>query len=346
MKTIKPIKLNSNAVNQLNEKLTSAEIGKLWAIFMGNTMSKCVLKHFLQHVKDQEIKEIIQDAFNLSEDFLQDIKKIFVQETIPIPYGFKKEDVNLDAPRLFADEFYLHYLKYAAKAGLSIYSTAIPLMIKTNVRDFILDCNKSTINLLNQLNEMLNNKGFLTKPPYIPIPEKVSFVKKQKYLNGFLGDVRPLHALEIAHLHDNIENNVTSKGLLIAFSQVAKNEVVRDFFHRGKEIAMNHVEACAQQLHNDDLPSHPLLDDLVEVSTISPFSDKLMLFHKIDMFSMKVRTYANALSLNGRRDLGGMYAKFLTDIARYVEDGANIFINEGWMEQPPQAADRDYLSSK
>lgn len=64
------------------------------------------------------------------------------------------------------------------------------------------------------------------------------------------------------------------------------------------------------------------------------------------MFSMKVRTYANALSLNGRRDIGGMYAKFLTDIARYVEDGANILINEGWMEQPPQAADRDKLSSK
>lgn len=168
-----------------------------------------------------------------------------MQENIPIPYGFNKEDVNLDAPRLFADEFYLHYLKYAAKARLSIYSTAIPLMMKTDVRDFIVNCNNSTITLLNQLNEMLNKKGFLNKPPFITIPEEVFFVKKQKYLNGFLGDVRPLHALEIAHLHDNIENNVTSKALLIAFSQGAKNEVIRDFFHRGKEMTMNHVEACA-----------------------------------------------------------------------------------------------------
>lgn len=40
---------------------------------MGNTMSKCVLKHFRQHVKDQEIKIIVQDALNLNVDFFQDI---------------------------------------------------------------------------------------------------------------------------------------------------------------------------------------------------------------------------------------------------------------------------------
>jgi hypothetical protein len=46
------------------------------------------------------------------------------------------------------------------------------------------------------------------------------------------------------------------------------------------------------------------------------------------------------MSLNGRRDLGGMYAKFLTDIGLYVEDGVNIMIEQGWMEQPPKAIDR------
>ena len=79
-------------------------------------------------------------------------------------------------------------------------------------------------------------KGFYIKPPQIPIPEKVDFIKKQNYLNGFFGDIRSLHALEIAHLYDNIENNITSKALLIGFSQVAENEYDSRIFYTRKGI--------------------------------------------------------------------------------------------------------------
>lgn len=327
-----------------NQQLTSAEMGKLWAVYMGNSMSICVLSYFQQHCDDPEIMDILNKAKSTSTKFISEITKIYNKDEFPIPIGFDvKKDVNLEAPRLFADEFYLHYLKYAAKAGLSLYSTAIPIMIRPDVRDMIIQFDVDTVKLLVSLNELLEKKGFLTKPPVIPIPKEVSFVEKQSYLAGFVGDVRPLHALEVAHLHDNLENNVASKGLLIGFSQVAEHKKVKEFMIRGKEITMNHIKECTEKLHQDSLPGHPLVDDLVQTSTIPPFSDKLMTFHKIDMFSMKIRSYANAMSLNGRRDIGVMFGKFILDIGRYVEDGANIMIDEGWFEKPPHAADRNSL---
>ncbi|MDF2791654.1 MAG: Coat domain protein, partial [Neobacillus sp.] len=326
-------------IKPFDEKLTSTEIGKLWVIYGGNTMSKCVLSYFLVYIDDEEVRKVVENALNLTDSILQSIKQIFIKEKFPIPIGLTEEDVNLDAPRLFSDEFYLYYLRYSGKVGLNIYSIAIPIMTREDVRDFFIKTLNSTIKLITEVNDLLNAKGLLMKPPCIPIPEKVDFVKKQNFLNGYFGDIRPLHALEIAHLYDNIDNNVTSKSLLISFSQVAKNKKIREFFIRGKEITNKHIEICSQQLHEDNLPSPPLLDHLVSESTISPFSDKLMLIHKIDMFSMKIRTYSNAVSLNGRRDLGGMYAKLLTDIGLYVEDGANILIDQGWMEQPPQTID-------
>jgi hypothetical protein len=336
MDTNKPIK----------EKLTSTEVGKLWAIYGGNTMSKCVLNYFLHHIDDEEIKKVVDSALNLSESILQSIKEIFVQENFPIPIGLTEEDVNLDAPRLFSNEFYLYYLRYTGKVGLNMYSMAVPIVTREDIRDFFIKTLNSTVKLLTEVNATLMAKGLLMKPPVIPIPEQVDFVKKQNYLNGFFGDIRPLHALEIAHLYDNIDNNVTSKAILIGFSQVAKNETIRDFFIRGKVMTNKHVESCSSHLQKGNLPSPPLLDHLVSESTISPFSDKLMLYHKIDMFSMKIRSYANALSLNGRRDIGGMYAKFLIDIRSYVDDGANILIDRGWMEQPPKAVDREQLASE
>ncbi|WP_174613707.1 DUF3231 family protein [Virgibacillus ihumii] len=330
--------------NGINEKLTSAEMGKLWATYTGNTMAKCVLSYYLKHIDDQDIKTVVEHAFNLNDSIVGNIKEIFIKENFPIPVGFTDKDVNLDAPRLFSDEFYLHYLKYTIKAGMSIYSIAIPLMMRKDVRNFFINTLDSTVKLITEINDVLEEKGLVVKPPKIPTPNKVDVVKKQSYLHGFVGDVRSLHALEIAHLYDDIENNVTSKGLLIGFSQVAKTEKVKNFMLRGKEITGKHIEICSKKINKDNLPSPLLLDDMVSTSTAPPFSDKLMLWHKIDMFSMKVRTYANGASLNGRRDIGGMYAKLLMDIGLYVEDGANIMIDNEWMEQPPKAIDREGLA--
>jgi hypothetical protein len=338
MHSIKPIKLGSYKTN-VTERLTSAEMGKLWATYMGNSMAKCILSYYLQHVEDENIKNLLENALKLTEEFLKTIKEIFEKENFPIPKGFTEEDVNLNAPRLFEDEYYVHYLKYAAKAGMSIYNVGIPLVYRKDVKEFFRYCMNSTMDLMDQIKEILMNKGLIIKPPLIPIPEKVDFVNKD-FLNGFLGHVRPLHALEIAHFYDNIENNVTSKALIMAFAQAAKDENIRQLFERGRDMTATNIENYIQKLHDENLPSPTFLDDLVTTTLFSPFSDKLMLFHKMDMFSMKIRAFGNSVAVNGRHDVGLLYTKSLMKIGAFVEDAAKIMIEKGWMEQPPSAAKR------
>jgi len=339
MEFFKPFKLGTPS--STHERLTSTEIGKLWAIYLGNTLSQCILSYFLQHVNDPDVKKIVGYANSLSDEFVQNVKYIFKKEGIPLPLGLTSEDVNLGAPRLFADEFYLHYLKYVGKAGLSIYSVAVPLVLRKDVRDFFIYCLNCNMKLLSMANDVMLDKGWLMKPPPIPVPDKIDIVEKQSFFNGYFGNVRTLHALEITHLYDNLENNVVSKALLIGFSQTAKEKKVKEYLLRGKDITNKHVEICSQKLHKDNLPSPPLLDHLVSTSDFPPFSDKLMVQHKVDMFSMKIRSYSNALSLNGRRDLAAMYTKLIADVSLYMEDGSNILIDNGWLEQPPHAANRE-----
>ena len=112
-------------------------MGKLWVTYVGNTMAKCVLCYYLQHVEDQDIKKVLENALTLSESLVKNTEDIFIGEDFPLPIGFTEEDVNLGAPRLFSDEFYLHYLKYRCKAGLSIYSIAVPLMIRPGCKRFL-----------------------------------------------------------------------------------------------------------------------------------------------------------------------------------------------------------------
>jgi hypothetical protein len=342
MQIIKPIKIGATKSSE-DEKLTSAEMGKLWATYMGNSMGVCVLNYFLLNVEDKDIKTLLENALKLSVDIMINIKEIFKKENFPVPKGFGEEDVNLGAPRLFEDEFYVHYLKYAGKAGMSIYNVAVPLVIRKDVKELFTTCMESTMALMEQIQDILMNKGLIIKPPIIPVPDKVEFVH-QDFLNGFFGHVRPLHSLEIAHLYDNIENNVTSKALIMAFEQVVKDEKIRKLFEKGKDITTTSIERYMKKLHKENLPSPTFLDDLVTASTFSPFSDKLMLFHKVDMFSMKMRAFGNSIAVNGRHDIGLMYAKSLIQIGAFVEDASKIMIEMGWMEQPPKAVDRNHLA--
>ncbi|WP_458413777.1 DUF3231 family protein [Schinkia sp. CFF1] len=343
MDTIKPITLSSYKTD-INEPLTSAEMGKLWATYMGNSMAKCILSYFLQHVEDADIKMLLENALKLTDDFLKMTTEIFTKENFPIPKGFGDEDVNLNAPRLFQDEYYPHYLKYAAKAGMSIYSVAIPLIYRKDVKEFFTYCMYSTLQLLNQIKGILMNKGLIIKPPIIPVPDKVEFIHDD-FLNGYLGHVRSLHALEIAHFYDNIENNVTSKALIMAFAQVAKDEKIRKLFEKGRDLTTINIQHYMQKLHDENLPTPAFLDDLVTASTFSPFSDKLMLFHKMDMFSMKMRAFGNSVAVNGRHDVGFLYTRSFLKIGKFVQDATKIYIEKGWMERAPHAVDRDRLNN-
>jgi uncharacterized protein YutE (UPF0331/DUF86 family) len=339
MDVIKPIDLSSKALDE-NQPLTSVEMGKLWATYMGNSMATQIITYFVQHCDDEYIKKLLENGLALTKDFIKKIEEIFNKDNFPIPVGFTEEDVNLGAPRLYEDEFYVHYLKYVAKAGLSIYAVAVPIQMREDIREFFIYVNNCVAILLGQINNVLAEKKYMAKPPIIPTPETIDFIQKQSYLKGFVGDVRPLHALEIVHLYDNIENNVASKALLLGFYQTVEDEKIKSLFKRGLEMTDKAVKQYMEKLHTEHMQTPSYIDHLVTTSTYPPFSDKIMLFHKMDMFSMKIRSFGNSLAVNGRRDIGLLYGRTLINAALFVDDATNIMIDKGWLESPPKAFDR------
>jgi len=339
MNVMKPLNINAKILDE-TQPFTSFETGKLWATYMGNCMSIQILSYFLHHCEDEDITMLLENALALSKDFTQRIEEFLKKENFPTPSGFTKDDVNLEAPRLYADEFYVHYLKYAAKAGLSLYAVAVPLVMREDIREFFIYCNQCTTVLLGQANSILMERKFIAAPPNIPTPTGIDKINKQSYLNGFIGDIRPLQALEIIHLWDNIENNVTSMALLLGFHQIVQDQKIKDLFKRGLDMTDKAVKQYKEKLHLEHIQSPSYLDHLVTTSTYPPFSDKIMLFHKVDMFAMKIRSFGNSMAVTARRDINFLYARTLINIGLFVDDGMNMLIDKEWMESPPKAHDR------
>jgi hypothetical protein len=69
-----------------------------------------------------------------------------------------------------------------------------------------------------------------------------------------------------------------------------------------------------------------------------------MLFHIETLLSAALGYYGEALSISQRRDLSADYTRMNIEIALIAENGMNLLIERGWMEQPPSAADQKSLA--
>jgi hypothetical protein len=331
-------------VTNHNIRLTSAEIANLWGAYMGNSMSMCIFKYFNQLVEDREIKEVLEYALSLSKKHVSTITEIFNHEKFPIPVGFTDNDINLNAARLYSDTFFLNYLHQTTKSGFSLYTIALPNIARSDVRDFMSECIVSLTQLYNKIADVSLSKGVFIRPPYISVSHDVEFVESKGFLAGFLGQIRPLNALEITHLYSNTLTNALGKALIMGFSQVAESDEVKEYFNRGKDIASHHLEVFSGILRKEDIPAPMSWDHDVTDSKESPFSDKLMLFHVNGLNALGIFNYGAALSGSQRHDIHVEYGRLLGEIGLYAEAGAKLMIKNHWMEQTPLSPDRKELS--
>nr|WP_245948113.1 DUF3231 family protein [Paenibacillus sambharensis] len=329
-----------------NIRLTSAEIAQLWANYMGDSMAIRMLGYFLEKVEDTEVRDILEFARRISEKHLKLMPELFRSDNYPVPHGFTDDDVNLNAERLYSDTAFLIYLKNAAKHGLSLYAVALASCARDDVREYFTKCLTSTAELFNKVVDVLLRKGLFIRAPYIPTPEAVEYVHKDSFLNGLLGDRRPLNAAEINHLYNNIQTNAFGKAFIAGFAQCAQSEEIRGYFLRGKDIAHKQIEVFSSYLRDEDLPAPMTWDSDVMASTEAPFSDKLMLFHITGLNAAALTNYGAALSVSMRRDISASYARLSAEIGSYADEGAELLIKYGWMEKLPGNVDRRVLAHK
>lgn len=325
-------------------KLTSAELSQIWAAYQNDTLAVCVLKYFMGYIKDKDIRSVAAYALQISEGHVKHLTNVFRDEGMPVPYGFKEEeDVDLAAPALFSETYILSYMRQMGELGINATSVAVALSARMEIFDYFTQCMNEYTILLKKATQVLQAKGLYIRPPNIPMPDKVDFVNKQSFLTGWMGNRRPLLSLEITNLFNNIQRNALGAATLMGFSQVAKSSAVRKYLMRGKDIASKHVEIFGSILREDDLPVPMTWDAEVTDATTPPFSDKLMMFNTTALIAIGMGYYGASISTSLRRDISAHYVRLTSEIAKYSEDGANLMIENGWMEQPPQALDRDKL---
>ncbi|MBM7600224.1 hypothetical protein JOC34_002615 [Virgibacillus halotolerans] len=333
----------------MNEKkinLTSSEIASLWTGYMNDSMSKCVLGFMLKYIEDPDIKPVIQYTYDLTLEHLEQLLVIFEQENFAVPSGFTEQDVNMNAPWLFSDVFCLTYVNHMAKVGMLSYSGFVSMSYREDIRNYFTKSLNETATLYNQSLEIALAKGVNARHPYIEVPKVTDYVDSKKYYSGLnpLSEKRPLNAVEISHLYMNVMTNSIGIKLCLGFAQTSPTKEVQDFMIRGKDISEKHIKIFTTTLIDDNIQTPQVPDVGLSDSTTRTFSDKLAMFHMSLIMSAGIGNYATSAAASQRSDLMINYERLSLEVSRLAKSGADIMIQNSWLEQPPGTKNREKLA--
>ncbi len=324
--------------------LTAPEVSGLWDTYNEDTVVAYILKHFLNTVEDEEVRPLIQNCLDTANGHIQVITNMFNQEGLPLPEGFTDNDININAPKLFTDTFYLKYIINMAQVGMNAYTLILSHIARSDVRDFFSNAILESVELYNKTADTLLQQGTFIRGPRVEFTKEADFIDKQNFFSGGrIGRRRPLIAREIASIFASLRSNIIGGALITGFAQVAESKKVSDYLFRGRELTDKKIKALTSIYTNENIPVPASSDSFVTDSTVAPFSDKLMLHHIVLLYSASIALDGTALASVLRHDLQAYYSGSILESGKYYEDGLDILIENQWTEQPPQAIEHRKL---
>jgi hypothetical protein len=328
--------------------LSASELGTLWLTYQEKTLILRILEYFLAKADDQEAKNIIGGLWQELHYYLIKVKKIFESEGVAIPTGFRKEDVNLEAPNLYDNGFDIMFLRILKEVSMGMYTINMTMAYRDDVITIYEGLTRITHKTYKLSTLYLLEKGILTLPPKVTMPKTTEFVKNKGYMSGFnpFSDKRALNDIEVGILHHGIEANNVGMQLMTGFAQCAENKEIKQYFVKGIELSKKQIKTFEEILLENNIQFSAASGSTVTTSTVAPFSEKLMMHctYLLNGFSIVGSSFGTFFSL--RNDIIMKTALLAKDIFFYGQEGIEMMMKNGWFEEPPQTEDRTQIIKK
>lgn len=153
----------------------------------------------------------------------------------------------------------------------------------------------------------------------------------------------PINVAEITELFFNTERNYFVILLCIVLLEVVSDKEIHHYIEEGKKISEKQIKTFNDILMKEELLGNVSTSVEVTDSTVSPFSDRLVvtLFHSWN--AIDIALIGHALTLSMRSDLTSYYQKYILDILVYSAKGFDLMVDRGWAQLPPHAPSRRNL---
>jgi len=279
-----------------------------------------ILEYIVEKADDDESKTIFKTHYNKSTQGLQMIADIFQREGAVIPTAFTSADVNKGVPRLFDDIFDLMYVRMMAKVEIGLFALHSSMSYRADIMSLNNQFTVEATETYNHITLLLLQKGVLARPPHVSMPKEVDFVRDKNYMSGFnlFTETRALNTIEIGHLYQTIETNITGMQMMTGFAQSANDGQIKSYFVKGMELAKKIISTLSDTLTQSDIQPPATWIGRATDSTVRPFSDKLMMYNTSLLSSFGLGSNAIGAAFSLRSDLPLKLANLEKDILTFA----------------------------
>jgi hypothetical protein len=322
--------------------LTSSELGYLWTGYAINDMSKWFLTVFRDQTQDDEVINVHTYALQITNKILSNREKFLTSDGYPLPIGFSDLDITEGLPPLFSDRFILSYLHVGVRLGLEFHTRSLATATRQDLRHYHFDCLSSAYELHDKVVNILLEKGLYFRTPHLPSPVYQEYIQKGSYLQGWLGDTRPINSIEIANLYLIIELLFMIETLCIGFAQTTESEEMGELFLKGCDVIKDQYNELEDILKKTDLPVPPSLIGEISSSKEKLFSDRIMTCHLAGLFGSLLSQCGFSIGCTMKHDVVATYLSIITKAGAFSEKITRFLINKEWLEKVPGAISRDF----
>lgn len=324
----------------MNEKpkISSAEIGALWMTYHKKTMILRMLEYFIEKADDIKARNLMSSLWEELHPKVIEIETIFENEGAVVPEGFTKKDVNLEAPKLWENDFDILFSRILKEISTGMYALHITIAYREDIVEFYKQLTNITESYYNLFTQYLLEKAALPRPPFVNMPKTIDYITDKSYMKGtnIFGNKRLLNTVEFGVIYRQIESNSIGVQLMKGFSQCSKDEQVRKYFDKGMQLSNEFLKASSDILLQNNIKPTSSPGATVTNSTTAPFSDKLMMFcnYLLGGFSLGGQGFSAAFIW--RNDLKAQIVVEGKDIFEYIQEGVELMMKKGWLEEPPK----------
>lgn len=330
------------------EILTSSELATLWMTYQEKTMFLRMVEYFHSVNEDKKEKNFYESHMSKLLKEIKKIETILTAEGAKIPNGFSEQDVNKQAPALFQPTFALQIMRMLSEIGMGLHALHLARSYRKDIIRLFQELSITTQHCYEECTELLIEKGALSRSPQVSMPEQVDMVVSTQYLKGssLFGDKRVLNIVEVSFIYQSIESNSIGQQLITGFAQVTSDPEVKKYFIQGKELSKKIITKLSKKLIDDDIQVPLAWVGSPTVSTVSPFSDKLMMYCISLFCSFGLGSNAVGTTFSLRKDLSSTFIPLITNIYNYAVDGAELMAKKGFTEEPPGMENRKNIINK
>ncbi|MCY9691518.1 DUF3231 family protein [Paenibacillus alginolyticus] len=322
----------------VKSKMNAAELGALWTTYHKKTMILRILEHFISKSEDQKAKDLMSGLWEKLHPKVIEITKMLENDGAVPPIGFSKEDVTLDAPKLYENGFDIMFCRILKEISMGMYVLHMTISYREDIVMLYKQLTDITQSYYNQFTQYLLEKDLLPRPNYTNMPKSVEYITDKAYMKGtnLFGHKRSINTVEFGLLYHSIEANISGMQLLRGFAQCAKDEEVKKYFTKGQELSKEILKETTEILLQNNIQPPSTPGGTVTNSTNAPFSEKLMMYctYLLGGFSLGAQGFNSAFVL--RNDMIAKTGVFAKDVFEYTMEGAKLMMSKGWLEEPPE----------